>query len=206
MRNIQPGGWPRWIALALAFVATGCLLDESIPPIDPNPPASCGNGVCDLQRETCTNCPKDCDCCAVVNAQGSFTEAGAVATAAAGQPDGVSVPIDDRSDLRLALGGDWNDQPVFGRDFEIHGKVFTNDMLHDELCPQGVGNGQGAFEVWVSPAGSVWRLVGLWTSKTNDFDLACAEASHIRWIRIKGQPGARGELDAVTAKGSACLK
>jgi hypothetical protein len=193
--------------LAMLTALAGCLLEESLPPIDPNPPATCGDGVCQIESETCTSCAQDCDCCSVVNGTGVSSDAGIGFLApVVGNPDNQSIPIDENSDLQLAVGGEWFDQEVIGlRDFTVHGVVSTNDTLYEELCV-GETQGAGGFEIWVSEAGSNWRLIGLWTSKTNEFDIACAQVKTIRWVRIKGQPGARGSLDAVTAKGAACLK
>lgn len=193
------------IALLGSSLLTACLLEEEpLPPL-PQPPASCGDGQCQIASETCTSCPRDCDCCSVVDASGIAGSQAGLLGPVIGPADGQTIPIDENSDLQLAVGGEWFDQEVVGRDFTVHGQVTTDNTRYDELCV-GETQGSGAFEIWVSEAGSNWRLIGLWTSQTNEFDIACAQAKTIRWVRIKGQPGAQGSLDAVTAKGSACLQ
>ena len=187
--------------LAATTLVGGCF-PEDVPPFDDPPPPSCGNGTCEVDLgEDCLNCPAECPCCTVVDSSGEALRP----TSAQGSPDGQTAALDQNSDLILVFGGEAKDTPVIGaRELTFHGSVSTNDQLHEESCPNPV-EAVGAFEVWVSPAGSDWRLIGIWTDRTDEFDVGCAQFPAIRWLRIKGQEGAQGLLDAIVVKPEACL-
>ncbi len=191
---------------------SGCLLEGSPPNLDPNKPATCGNGICDaFQTENCTNCPEECACCEVVNAAGvvQATVSGDVPEVQ-GPADGAMIALDSNSEVVLAVGGEWIDRvpptpntPLYP-EFTIHGAVTTNDAPYTGCLDKQV-SGTGAFEILVSDGASAFERIGLWTSRATQFDLSCATLSHIRYIKIRGQFGAKGQLDTITPLQGACL-
>lgn len=189
----------------------GCLLDTDPPPNNPTKPASCGNGTCDTNTEDCSNCPEDCDCCAVVNAEGIIGNQPAMNfPAAVGQPDSQSISLGPDDEVRLSLGGPWFDRPQKDgeaqlHDLRIHGTVSTSSTPYTG-CPQKA-IGTGAFEVWAADATGAWVLIGLWTSQATSFDFGCGKnLKSVRRLKIRGQQGASGQLDAITPLTGACLQ
>lgn len=189
-------------ALAAALLClSSCLDDEGVPPINPSPPASCGNGTCELETEGCVNCPGDCDCCAVVDAAGNVPVA-AELPFAEGQPDQQVVQLDELSDLFLTLGSEALDIAAPGaKELTIHGSVTSSSELFDG-CLFSSG-GTGAVEVWALDAERE-ALIGLWTGNTTTFDLACGQLTSARMIHLRAQPGASATFDALTVAADAC--
>ncbi|MBK8481822.1 MAG: hypothetical protein IPL40_11680 [Proteobacteria bacterium] len=191
--------------LALMLLGAGCLpgcLPAGEPPdlTDGVLPASCGNGRCEPgQGEECVNCPGDCSCCTGVDAQGRVP-LGQDLLAANGAPDGKLIELDPLADLQIALGRELYDVPD-QPDLQLHGAVSGG----------GAGGGAGgcgsrsartaAFEVTVSLDGQHWAPIGFWAQATGAaaFDLACARLARVRFVRVRGTSGARGQLDAVSA-------
>ncbi len=194
----MPGPWICAIALA------GCLQDPS-PPSGRFPDQCNGDGVCDIRREDCLSCPGDCPCCAIVDSSGVVAGNAADAQLATGVVDGKTVGLDQFSELQLAFGREVYDQELLA-DFEIHGSVSTSEEEFPTFSCTGSVAGSRAFEIAVSDDGSNWPIVGVWTDKSKVFDLGCAQLKSIRWVRIRGQRGAEGELDAITAKAGSCLE
>ena len=121
--------------------------------------------------------------------------------------------LSSNSELTLVMGRDivdgqpfGQDEPRFGPDFTIVGAVLSstpNDSTNG--CTGGAG-GVGGVEVRVSEDGDApWHLLGVWTSETNKFDIACAQLGSILWIRLTAQPGADAVVDTVTPEENACL-
>ena len=184
----------------------GCLLDEEPPPINPTKPATCGNGTCDVNKaEDCINCPKDCDCCALVFGGGvsnGQTIGAAQIALVAGQPDGKSLTLSGYSELELAIGGSWFDATGAAPDFTIHGTVTTSQALNSGCNTSG---GTGGFEVWGRHLTGDYKLIGVWTGASKSFNISCTQLSEIRYLRLRSQGGAEGQLDAITADPQSCL-
>jgi len=189
---------PSLILCAIAAIA-GCLGDELPNAAIPPPPASCGNNACDPGLEDCLTCPADCPCCSAVFAAG--TENVADPANSLGKPDGKAAVLNELSALTLALGGEvYNGSGDAAQaDFKLDGKVTSSTSGTASGCATAL-QGSGAFSVHVSSNGSTFAFVGVWTQENASFDLGCAKGvTEARWIRIVGQPGATGELDAVSA-------
>jgi len=194
---------PLLVLLGLLTAPTpGCFPDNT-PPAGPSAaPASCGDNRCDFLNEDCVNCPADCPCCAIANSSGTVPNNDA--ERAEGDPDGQSVALDDQSDLFLVFGREIFDAK--GKpDLQLHGQVTSGEPqpASSAGCPQNV-SGHGAFEIAVSADGVGWQTIGLWSRSTiagpqvAQFNIACVELTTVRWVRVKAQPGAAGQLDAVT--------
>jgi len=195
-------------ALALALGGSllgGCLPDDS-PPAGPDRPDSCDDGTCDGD-ENCGNCPEDCSCCVGIDVRGLDQEQQELAEPerGTGEPDGSAIKLDERSDLFVALGRDFLDDPD-QHDFTIHGTVASSgSVVTGERCPEEFGDEQG-FEIMASADAASWFLVGVWTAEVNTFDLGCAALQRALFIRIKAQTGAAGTFDAITAEERSCLR
>lgn len=189
--------------LATLGVCLSACFDEPSGPPGVIVPPSCGNGVCEIAVEGCINCPSDCDCCAVVDASGTVPVP-AELPFAQGQPDQRVVQIDERSDLWLGLGSEAKDGQVLGaKELTVHGSVITSDALFAD-CPLS-SDGRGAVEVWgISGANGNTRLIGIWTARTNTFDVGCGELESVVMVRLKAQPGTSATLDALTINADAC--
>lgn len=170
---------------------SACQFSTEPPPL-PGAPASCGDGHCDPLRESCGNCPTDCPCCAAASCEGSVPGV----EACVGKPDGKAVQLAEYSSVEVALGSEVTDLP--GDDLRFEGAVASASNVEVVGCPLGSG-GTGSFEVWVSADGRDFKLAGFWSQKDRAVDLSCVQLKTARWVRLVGQPGARGQLDAVIA-------
>ncbi|MFH1131216.1 MAG: hypothetical protein V1754_07765 [Pseudomonadota bacterium] len=181
----------------LCVVISGCLfVDPSPPPPIPRP-ATCGDGTCELGGEDCINCPDDCSCCLAMS---SVSLSGVTNPGnAMGEKDGKFAVLDEQAVLILTLGADMFDD-ITEQDFILEGTVTSESSVKEEQC-QTSSSGKGAFEIRVGPDGTIWYTVGFWTKDHNVFNLGCAVYSidELRYIEIRGQPEAAGQLDAVIA-------
>jgi hypothetical protein len=190
---------PTWIGLLAALWLTGCLLSEDPPPVNPNPPASCGNGTCDPSTESCVNCPSECDCCSAI----FVTDvAGRVLNEATGQPDQTVASIGSTQSVNIVFGGGAFD--IAGApEITIHGDVQTSNIPQNN-CVADVQN--GAVEVWATDGLGRERLLGIWTSQSTQFDLACGQLDTAKRLTLRAQIGAQATLDAVTISTAACSR
>lgn len=175
----------------------GCVLGD--PDLVQIPiPETCGNGICELETEDCTICSLDCSCCLAVSSEG--TEGTIIDSHnAIGPSDNKFALLNGNSVLVLVLGQDAHDQ-IATADLSFAGLVTSSSSTTSTGCPSNT-EGNGAFEVSVSKNGYDWHLVGFWTAQNSDFDLGCAQLIEpsIRYVEVRGQPGATGQLDAVIA-------
>lgn len=196
-----------YAALCL-LVGTGCLPSTELAQPGPvTPPSTCGNHRCEPSTaEDCVNCPEDCPCCSA-----TFAASTAVLDpeSALGPADGVMAEIGEDTQIELTVGRQMMDQltagsSTGGSDFELVGQVDTSSTEFSAQCPVfGVEDFVGAVRVLVFDRGA-WKQVGLWTSKSSAFNLACASVTETNRVRLEAPPGSRARLDALRA--TSCLE
>lgn len=193
---------PPLLALSVAGLVClpGCLPAGEPPALGDVPPLSCGNGRCEPEQgEQCVNCPGDCSCCTGVDAQGKVP-LGQDLRAASGGPDGKMIELDPLADVQIALGRELYDVPD-RPDLQLHGAVSGGEAAGGAGGCGSRSARTAAFEVTVSLDGQRWAPIGFWAQASGAaaFDLACARLSRVRFVRVRGTSGARGQLDAVSA-------